>query len=821
MPIADNTSREISPLIIIAHEQWDAALFTTYALSLSFFEAHLLRNGLKRKGCEEIWVVADESNYAQALAERQALGVGQDYRVVPVAMAQGVFHPKCVYLHSKKYDALLVGSGNLTFGGYGKNVEVLEVFRSDQHPHLFGQFADFLDALSKRTGFFNPDPQWLDRFSGLARAAAGRTPIQVSNIRLIHCVDQPIIDQLSAAISLEGGSRAVRLLSPFFDADASAVAELTKRTGGKLVTIGILPEHSEASPFPFAKRFADFKTSAALIEVPEDQRRLHAKWIECDLPDGKRLVTTGSVNATWQSLCTTKNIEINVVRIEGDEVPSRLKWKKTAVPKAQSIPPKLEPGLGSRVILYASLAEGGRLHGTMLSTHDVAGEWSATLMRADGQSVDFTITVESKGAFRVRLPVLDPFELQAGLQLFAKRGDVESRCWVHNEWLLDIARVKKAPLHSIGRLLQGDADEEDNIAFIEFLAESLHQMIPRTLRPEEGDPKSEKKESDNEDRMVSVASLAPLDTPSEQIEHSPQTQSGDRMRRLISRLFGRFEDVVHGDVPRKGITPGASSVTEEDELDDEDDEDVKEERRRRTWNVYAHFRHAVQEILSSQPNEAERRRLSEVWLFTELQFLLRDDTQLDEARAFCREWLLKVTRSVKRLDPPAKLDQYIIVVAAMLGANAISVNGRKELLVGLHEALEQFGVAALDNVGLEAHLAQTRWFLGIRVDGAPTNMEGLLAVMAAPTRRAELATLQDALSGRAKLPSSLAILANRHGEELRRAHQRGERPKMVAWIPGRSACPKCSMTLNGGSRDELEKIHLTKCVQCDTFILNP
>ena len=42
---------------------WNRALFTTYSLSLTFFESVILRLP-RQSGCREIWVVADDGHIA-------------------------------------------------------------------------------------------------------------------------------------------------------------------------------------------------------------------------------------------------------------------------------------------------------------------------------------------------------------------------------------------------------------------------------------------------------------------------------------------------------------------------------------------------------------------------------------------------------------------------------------------------------------------------------------------------------------------------------------------------------------------------------------
>ena len=97
-----------------------------------FPESHILRvrnsSLAGQSGCREIWVVADAQGYQSSLVERRSHGVGQEYHLVPFALPHGVFHPKCCYLEGTEGDLLAIGSGNLTFGGFGRNLEVLASF---------------------------------------------------------------------------------------------------------------------------------------------------------------------------------------------------------------------------------------------------------------------------------------------------------------------------------------------------------------------------------------------------------------------------------------------------------------------------------------------------------------------------------------------------------------------------------------------------------------------------------------------------------------------------------------------------------------------
>ncbi len=237
----------VSPRDLILQGTWHHALFTTYSLSLSFFESQLWRGVLKKKGCREAWVIADLDGYSESLGERQSRFVGHEYRLVPVALPRGVFHPKCSYLSGPEGDLLLIGSGNLTFGGHGRNIEVLEIFRSAEHPTVFAEFADFLAALRARADFLNPEPAWLDQFERLARRAARRqSPASATTPpRLLHSTSRSILDQLSDIAQPFGEVTEARILSPYFDSKAEAVATLAQRLKIPRLKIGLPPKTGE------------------------------------------------------------------------------------------------------------------------------------------------------------------------------------------------------------------------------------------------------------------------------------------------------------------------------------------------------------------------------------------------------------------------------------------------------------------------------------------------------------------------------------------------------------------------------------------------
>ncbi len=117
---------QVSPYDVLCAGRWRAALLTTFSLSLSFFEAVPL-HALRKAGAQDIGILADMTGYQASLAEAGVSGVGRTYDLVPVKVASGCFHPKIMILDGADGLRATVSSGNLTFGGWGYNVETLDL----------------------------------------------------------------------------------------------------------------------------------------------------------------------------------------------------------------------------------------------------------------------------------------------------------------------------------------------------------------------------------------------------------------------------------------------------------------------------------------------------------------------------------------------------------------------------------------------------------------------------------------------------------------------------------------------------------------------
>lgn len=171
--------------------------------------------------------------YRDSLIERRTASIGQDIRLIPVFLPNGVFHPKIAYLASAQEHVLAVGSGNLTFGGFGRNLEVLEILSSVNSPGTFHDFAGFLDAFEKRLqrDIRCPDIGWIREYKNLAlQVGKPRIAADDGQPTLLHSADEPIVDQLRRLLG-KVPQRSVTIMSPYFDPKAGGVQKLVQALG--------------------------------------------------------------------------------------------------------------------------------------------------------------------------------------------------------------------------------------------------------------------------------------------------------------------------------------------------------------------------------------------------------------------------------------------------------------------------------------------------------------------------------------------------------------------------------------------------------------
>lgn len=393
----------LAPLDLVSAHPWRRAAFTTYALSLSFFEAVLL-DALVRGGGREALILADVDGVRAALSEHGARRVGKDYEVEPIAVTAGVFHPKISVFTGDDSCHLLVGSGNLTFGGWGGNFEVLE--------HLHPGFA--ADAIEDAAVFFTLLSTSdrvrhcaADRCSAIASdlRASIRDQPRNGNIRLFHSLDGAITGKLAETVADLGGAERLVVAAPFWD--RSAIDTLCKALGIDHVYVHA---HAGGSVEGFAGSNWPAQTASTVHAVrihlmeEENSRRLHAKVIEVMCKRGRVLIS-GSPNITAAALGENHNVEACVARIQHERT---LGWTYSA-----AIPPELRMTPDDEVedssegpgVLRAVVA-GDQISGQVL-TPKMSGAASAFQLTTEGPEPLGEVALGKDGDFQLSAPGLE------------------------------------------------------------------------------------------------------------------------------------------------------------------------------------------------------------------------------------------------------------------------------------------------------------------------------------------------------------------------------------------------------------------------------
>lgn len=808
---------------ILKMRAWKHALFTTYTLSLSYFESEILRP-LARAGCSDTWLIADAEGYRSSLLERRSMRVGQEYRLVPVALPNGVFHPKCIYLGSDDGDLLLVGSGNVTFGGHGKNAEVFEALSPDQAATAFRDFAEFLEAIGTRPDIAIANPDWVDDFAQRARRAAqkGRDQAGASPVRLLHPVLRPIIDQLAEVIEPHGACTEAVVMSPYHDRDAYALRELGERLGRPRLCIAVTEEGK--SPFPFEEA-ASWPTPASPVRPNfQDSRFVHAKWCEFATPSHKVLLT-GSVNATRKALTTTDNVELGVVRLLPAAVET-LGWKAVARP-AFAPQGRLPSGLGASEIVYASFArnDGSELRGAIVSLSPVAGAWTARLVQADGDTVSFQADVRDDGRFTVRLPVVERFSDMPALQIVMTLGEREARGWVHNEMLLAVSGRRRLSAGALARLIRREDSDDD----IEALLDYLSMQAERHLRIFER-PVVKVAEEDGGSAAqivtVSLSDLAPV-SGSETEPGSPASPNTLRdvdpfdvaMLRLRRMLLGHGR----GRLTQQG--DAGAMLAEDEQQDGGVAPNKKPDDPTRKLGLTDFERDVAKLIDAARDKPDVLSGLLVLSLEIGMWFRLYRLEDKDLAQEFFGGWFYRACRLAKA-EPEAKtsLQQHILTAAATLMCLAERAGDPEATAALLHDSLERYFRGAVDPAIalrslLPAHAGFAEVLLGAAEDAdlaAP-----LSAILRERTVRQQLvAALAYAERGE-PVPTDWAVFQSAHGALLLTALQNPNWHKRVKRAhPG---CTTCGFDYFGFGRDEshaFEHKRIARCIHCKRFTVN-
>lgn len=467
--------RSFTPRDLLSASAWSSLLFTTYSLSLSFVEAVPL--AAVSRSVRNFTILADLEGYTSSLSDVGAIGVGRDYDLVPVRVSGGVFHPKIsMYADEDGNIRATVGSGNLSFGGWGYNNEVLELLRPGSDSRCFADVATMFEAISanRMTGgrLECLRPAGIDRFIELARRASS-TP-GAGRSRLLHTLDGPLVPQIAEMAEELGGARKLSVVSPFFSG----------HHGVRALAEGLSCDDVSVAVPPLAPSIYDFKASddggftCHPVSSPhfEDSRSLHSKLYDIECARG-RLVVTGSANATTAALLG-RNVEAVVVRPM--DVSLSFGWVATARSGGTATHER-EPRESSDAGLVVDY-NGGVVHGRFLGPV-TEGTWEAVVSSGTTRGAAGSVRVGADGGFKFEPPShLEPLGLGTSVQIILIRGDAEVRGWlVLRDLIRDISR--RGPIaRAMARMMSGLDTVSDVANILDYFAKNPKALFDAATR---------------------------------------------------------------------------------------------------------------------------------------------------------------------------------------------------------------------------------------------------------------------------------------------------------------------------------------------------
>jgi hypothetical protein len=305
---------------------YEASVIASYNVNFPFYERVILPQ-LQASGCRHNIVLADARQCAAELASE--IGApqlcGSEYSLLPIRAA-AAFHPKFVMLFGRRGARVIIGSHNLTVGGFGLNREIGTAFdvvanaEANSPARVAWRFvrewtADFSHPIQRLISSSEQIAPWL---------SAENETEATSNVLGSSPKGSNLWSQLR--VKLPKRVTRVTVVAPYFDASLDFLKIIERELTPKELVIGVHPLfsdiRSDAKRLLGRAKFVDLSRMGGrwLDQI------LHAKLYCFESPSGT-MVVSGSANASapaWIADGPKRNAEMIVVHDDGAKLWSRL-----------------------------------------------------------------------------------------------------------------------------------------------------------------------------------------------------------------------------------------------------------------------------------------------------------------------------------------------------------------------------------------------------------------------------------------------------------------------------------------------------------------
>lgn len=794
--------RRFSPFELVSGGKWRKAMFFTYALSLGFFESVLLPH-LRRGGLKEASIFADVRGVADALSESGAREVGRSYVVHPVRLERGIFHPKLAVLEGDDLH-LLAGSGNMTFGGWGANLEAVEHLTPAYHPAAFADAAAFLEALATSPDVALAEPDVIEPWiTMLGRAGAGATE---GAVRLLHNLDRSFADQLIAYADGLGGAKAMTIASPYYGGPA-AVASLVDRLGISDVSVHVplaFARNGEVFPFermPMAR--------AVVLDVLEPEagkrgRPEHVKLIEIECVQG-RMILTGSVNATPPALGlgARRNVELGVLRLFPDGLRriSRRPYQGS-LPVAE-LASAIEADGHRQDVLYVRVQKDA-LIGVLLSG-DPAGQWDARLDSNAARRELGPAEVNADGSFTVHAPGVDDLVYRSGRAVLTlERPGRRARGFLTFTDLIVLGGRLGSSVGPLLRFTSGTGDEDDLTALLEWFAMHPEDTLSAWRGP------SKRHQAINEGPVF--VPIGDLDIRRDPVVGSghfiPSDSSGQS---AFDRLLGSLRLALR---IAPELSQPSANVDEHADLEDDPGE-VPPKRVERDY-VLEGLEQAWEIFAARVPLDprSELLRMADVTAHV----MLRRHAGRDRISKYVNRWIQLAGAHLRVTDAKDELDQTLIALIVFAGfLDGSPSRARRRLLHVLQGQLSVADAAALQS----ADWRLTPTAVLIQSIAGPEGLEATwLEVQRGDTAYDELLAIGAAVRGEAAFPVLKHLKDEPEAQQAESLIARGRVDRIFLLSAATTSCPKDHRVLPTMQQHRLRGRGLATAECCGCILIN-
>ena len=300
------------------YQNYHSSIFLSYGINLPFYESVILRRLWKTNSRNNL-VFIDAHRYQDTIHYfRDAIGyIGKRYLVVPVNVgAYQTFHPKLILLLGVDRGRLIIGSGNLTFNGYGDNLEVFTLFdwarNQTQHGGVFSFIWNMINRIQEDWGYSEQTKRMLQKAEYQSQWLQNTN--DDPNPPLLSSYTSSIFKGIKAVLDGKVVNK-ITIISPFIDGHAQGIRSLYSEFNPSQIDL-ILQANRTVVDVQNIQALISEGIPLNLFQAFEESRYIHAKIYLFETAEDI-LMFSGSANCTQSGLLSdikTGNFELMTYR---------------------------------------------------------------------------------------------------------------------------------------------------------------------------------------------------------------------------------------------------------------------------------------------------------------------------------------------------------------------------------------------------------------------------------------------------------------------------------------------------------------------------